>query len=476
MLNTLLISSKSKDSLIISIFTIIGTVLVMPFSENVDAMFIAIIVTIAYIAMLYSWKRISNRIELYVVFLICTYLFYYGRYFLLFVDYDKYIDELNAYNSVGFINHVALFTLLCIEVMHLFYIVFSSKKLKRNILFQNWKYNISAVSIVAWVMFFVSFYFSIKVLLMNISATRMYGYAYALQAYYSGYRVERFFSNFLPGAFILLILRYKDNKFISCVVYAFLVIYLVLYFLSGSRLQAVLLIFALILAYEYEFRHFNRKRLIKLGEALVALCFLLIIISSIRNGIQNSASVTDALKTLKNGADDNFITKLLNECGFQIYSIAVVIKNCPSMVPYNFGLTYIKGIGQLMPNLLWDQNPFMQESIDTIFGYYFNGGTYGIGSSFIAEAYYNFGYFSILLMPLIGFLFAKYRSMVAACYSGQIKNIMTRYFLMSAPTYVLFYVRSDAVGFLKSMVYQSVMPCIAIIVITGIFRQKGENR
>ncbi|WP_455058161.1 O-antigen polysaccharide polymerase Wzy [Jutongia sp.] len=431
-------SLKDKDYIIIPIVAIIGTILVMPFSRAFDAQYIAIIVTFAYMAMFYSWKKINSRIELYLVFMICTYLFYYGRYFLLFINYKKYISKLNEYGSVAFINQVALFTLLCIEVMHVTYIVFSCRKTKRQIIFQNWKCNSSAVSIVAWVMFCVSFCFSMKVLLMNISITRMYGYAYALRMYYSGYRVERFFSNFLPGAFILLILRYKNNKLISCVVYGFLMLYLAMYFLSGSRLQAVLLIFALILVFEYEFKHFNRKRLISLSGMLIALCFLLIIISSIRNGIQNSASIAGALKEWKNGTDDNFIINLLSECGFQIYSIAVVIKNCPFNVPYNYGLTYLKGIGQLMPNLFWSQNPFMQESIDTIFAYYLNGGMYGIGSSYIAEGYYNFGYFSILFMPLVGFLFAKYRNMVITCYSAHLKNIMSRYFLMSIPTEVLY--------------------------------------
>ena len=42
---------------------------------------------------------------------------------------------------------------------------------------------------------------------------------------------------------------------------------------------------------------------------------------------------------------------------------------------------------------------------------------------------------------------------------------------MSIPTYVLFYVRSDAVGFLKSLVYQSILPCV-----DGLFIRRGEKR
>lgn len=470
------IDAKAKESLIISLCILGMTVLVAPFSNNINAQYIAVIVTVAYICMFYSWKKISERIELYILFLICTYLFYYGRYFLLFLGYNKYISGLKDYVSVGFINYVAVFTLLCIEVMHIFYICFSCKKGKEKIIFQRWKSNESAVTIVAWGMFCISYFFSIKVLMMNITMTRTYGYAYALQAYYSGYRVERFFSNFLPGAFILLVLKYKENKMINKIIYAFLVIYLGLYFLSGSRLQAVLLIFSLVLVYEYEFRHFDKIRLFKLGILLLALCFLLIMVSSVRNGIQNSSSVMEAIQSVKSGAEDNFITKLLSECGFQIYSIAVVVRKCPSTVSYNYGLTYLKGIGQLMPNLFWSQNPFMQESIDTIFAYYLNGGTYGIGSSYIAEAYYNFGYFSILMMPLVGYLFARYRNFLNSCYSHAKRNIMSRYFLLSIPTYVLFYVRSDAVGFLKSIIYQSAMPCIAIIIVSGLFSRKGVQR
>lgn len=476
MINNLKVAAKLKKPLIISVFTIIATTMIVPFSEIVGAQVIAIVVTIAYICMIYSWIQISKRIELYMLFLICTYFFYYGRYFLLFINYNKYINGIDDYVSVQFINHVAIFTLLCIEIMNIFYLYFSGKSLKKKVIFQNWKCNDLSVSIVAWGMFIVSYFFSIRLLLMNIASTRMYGYAYALQAYYSGYRVERFFSNFLPGAFILLVLQYKKNKLVSCIIYIFLAIYLGLYFLSGSRLQAVLLIFSLILVYEYEFKHFNKLRLIKLGALLLALCFLLIVISSIRNNIQNESSIVNALKAVKDGAEDNFITKLLSECGFQIYSIAVVIKECPSVVPYNYGLTYLKGIGQLIPNLFWNQNPFMQESIDTIFSYYLNGGTYGIGSSYIAESYYNFGYFSVLFMPLVGYLFAKYRNILTWCYSNKKQNILSKYFLLSIPTYVLFYVRSDAVGFFRSIVYQSIIPCVAIIIVNGLIGRKGWKK
>lgn len=230
---------------------------------------------------------------------------------LNYPDDRKVLKYLNGKAALGFINYVSVFTLLCIEVMHMFYIIFSCRKLKKKVLFENRKCTSLSVGIVAWLMFCVSFFFSIRILLMNIANTRMFGYAYTLQTYYSGYRVERFFSNFLPGAFILLFLQYKNKRF---------------------------------------------------------------------------------------------------------------------------------------------------------------------GSSYIAEAYYNFGYFAILFMPLVGILFAKYRKLVEVCYLKQSKNIMSRYFLMSIPTYVLFYVRSDAVGFFKSLVYQSVLPCIAIIFIDRLFIRRGKKR
>ena len=77
MLKHIRIGERAKTPIIISIITIIGTIIVMPFSESIDAQYIAILITVAYIFMFYSWKRISCRIELYILFLLCTYLFYY---------------------------------------------------------------------------------------------------------------------------------------------------------------------------------------------------------------------------------------------------------------------------------------------------------------------------------------------------------------------------------------------------------------
>lgn len=454
---------------------IMAVLLFFFFRTVITPWMVSVLAIVSYSVMIGTWASISKRIDFYVVFLLCTYLFYYGKYLLILIDRKGYYNDLTTYFGADFLNEVSLFILSCILVMHMSFLIFTiqlygKRKIKGTL--DKFYINKSGIEIVAWGMFIASFTFTIMILLTNIQNTQQYGYAYALEAYYSGHRVERFFSNFLPGAFILLILTYKNTSKIKYIV-MLLGVYVVLYFASGSRLQAILLLVTIAIVYEWEFKHITKSGLAKMGMGALLLSFLLVTVSGIRNNIQNASSFLDIIKSIQaNFVSDNFLIKLINECGFQINSIAIVIDKCPSAMSFNYGLTYLKGIGQLMPNLFWSQNPFMQESTDTLFAPYLNGGTFGIGSSYIAEAYYNFGGFSIIFMIVIGGAFALYQRNLNDTYRRK-NNFLAKYLYLSIPTYALFYVRSDAVGFLRSFTYQSFIPCIAIIIMSTALRRKG---
>ena len=463
-----------KYSFIASTIILVIVLFSSMFDTMINANYIAILSIFSYVVMIAFWILATKKIDFYTIFLSCTYIFYYGRYLLVLLNRKKYYSDFISYYNEEFLNSVAIFVLICIVVMNMSFAIFMfTRKNYRRPFLCRYKYNINAVKVVAWTMFLVSFLFSIQIILINIRNTQMFSYAYALKSYYSGFRVERFFSVFLPGSFILLVLIYKNSKMLK-IILCLLITYFLLYFSSGSRLQAILLILALLLVYELEFKHLTKTMLIKLGIGFLAICFLLVAISSVRNSLQYSDSINEVWNNIQSSFEnDNFLLKLINECGFQINSIAVVLKECPSVIDFNFGMTYLNGFGQLIPNLFWSQNPFMQESKDSIFAMYMNGGTFGIGSSFIAEAYYNFGYLSVGFMIFVGWLFSKYQLGVNKVYMVE-NNLLLKYFYLSIPTFALFYVRSDAVGLIKAVAYRCFIPCIAIILLSSIFKKPKE--
>ena len=83
----------------------------------------------------------------------------------------------------------------------------------------------------------------------------------------------------------------------------------------------------------------------------------------------------------------------------------------------------------------------------------------GIGSSYIAEAYWNFGYYSLFIMLIIGFIIGRLNKMFdkAVIENNYLKIFMTTYIF----TIISFYVRSDTRTFCRNFVWF----CVPMIII-----------
>ncbi|NTY10690.1 O-antigen polysaccharide polymerase Wzy [Exiguobacterium sp. JMULE1] len=144
--------------------------------------------------------------------------------------------------------------------------------------------------------------------------------------------------------------------------------------------------------------HFGVKK-INIKKISYAIIFLIItvyslsIISVIRNiGIANY-SFSELINFF---SDINPFIDLLAESGFTLIACTTVVVYAPSIVPYNYGETYINSLIALVPNFFWDVNPAAIGGVDQVFKNFLFKDS-GIGSSFIIEAYYNFGLYGVCL-------------------------------------------------------------------------------
>lgn len=92
------------------------------------------------------------------------------------------------------------------------------------------------------------------------------------------------------------------------------------------------------------------------------------------------------------------------------------------------------------------------ESIDSIFLKYLTK-TYGMGSSFIIEAFYNFGYLGIFMMIFYGYLIAIICRKMDLIRKGKSKDVILTYFIFYMAAETLFWVRSDARMLLREIVF-----------------------
>ncbi|NCC71703.1 O-antigen polysaccharide polymerase Wzy [bacterium] len=219
------------------------------------------------------------------------------------------------------------------------------------------------------------------------------------------------------------------------------ILYIIMYFKSGSRM----LIFCLILTLIFIYLHFYmRKASTKKILAILCLLFLsifsMVFVSKFRSNEKISHLKISELMEL--GVEQTF-----SQTGTIFASTAIVLEECPKNIDFSYGKTYISTFAYVLPNYLTKNYPEKNGYVDTTFAKSLSD--YGnIGSSFIAECYYNFGYLSILLMPIFAILWIYLNKFITESHS----NLFTTFGL-----YIFYYVtitiRSEGVQLLRYILW-----------------------
>ena len=157
------------------------------------------------------------------------------------------------------------------------------------------------------------------------------------------------------------------------------------------------------------------------------------------------------------------------EAGYTFLATSTIVTYSPSVIPFRYGYSYINSAAMIFPNLFWDVHPAALINTDIVFkGFLTQYG--GIGSSFIAEAYWNFGYVSLFISFIFGILIGIL-SKKMAIYS-MFKNSKMFYLTIYLAYISLFYIRSDTVSFWRNFIYYGVAPLLLI----RLFSQMKKNK
>lgn len=468
---------------IFSVLNIVITVLISAvfifYSNFITQNFFTIGYTslILYLMFFITWfNQCKDKINYYTIFLLFTYIFYFGQFLLLIIGAEfQYgstilsglLSEEDLFRTGVFIqNYMTILHLgVLISTTRINYYCNMEKLSKRKDLFS--QKSEAAFKKVAITLFLISIVPTFMILINNIQITFTSGYGAIFQSesYTSGGfdNIERFFSQFIIPSFLMLLIAFKNNKKLK-IINLFLFMYLALYFLSGSRLNGILVLAALVLIQHNWYKPYSKQTILKISAYITAIILLVTIISASRNAI---ATTDDPISLLTNIIENLFINNplilALQEAGYTFLAITTVLTNCPSLVSYNFGQSYLDGFLMLFPNLFWDVHPAANTNTDIVFkGFLTKYG--GMGSSFIAEAYFNFGMFSLLLAPLFGILIGILTKKIIKHSKEQ--NIIKFYLFIYIAQFSLFYVRSDTVSFWRNFIYYGIIPIFITVLLT----------
>ncbi len=482
-------NTKSKAILILLLNIVISIIIFYVAWQDVSKINydkMLLIANLIYIWIFISWYKVFNScINSYLIFVACTYMFYFGQHFLyvIGIPLDRGRTIANTY-SVQQYNTVAFFILLCMLLIHIgaFIATITTRNLNTQLSYEindsiNKKIEIKALKIVSIFLLVISYLPTVIIRSNYIKIILSSGYGSVfLSDYYElgGFsNIPGFMSTFIIPALIMAILAFKDSKsfkFISFLA----IVYILLYFLSGSRYDAVLFIVTLILAKKYYFGGLNRKSLFKIGVGGVLLITMISLVSSIRSELSKTSNYLSLVSDiLINLYENNILFSFIKEMGFTMVATATVFVYCPSSIQYVYGETYFASFLRLFPNLFWDAHPAANVSVDSVFKSFLTSSG-GIGSSFIAEAYYNFGYSSLLLMPIIGIaLFKLFNKMeIASKSDDRAKGFLTLYIFC----FTLFFVRTDTVAFWRNLAYYGIFPYVMFYIVKKSITSKLKFR
>jgi oligosaccharide repeat unit polymerase len=163
------------------------------------------------------------------------------------------------------------------------------------------------------------------------------------------------------------------------------------------------------------------------------------------------------------GDIDNVFVSILKELGSSMGATANTMALVPSARPYDFGLSYFYAALTLMPNLFWDIHPSIAAGTPSFWLTWAVdpwsaalGG--GLGYSFLAEGYLNFGWIGVPAVGLgVGYGYARF---VRWTMDGrQPARLAT---LATVAAFFTFFVRAESAVIVRAVVYYGLVPYWAL--------------
>lgn len=408
----------------------------------------------------YAIYRIRRKwVNAFLIFIVFAYLFSFGQCMMAVfnVELKNTAYSLSrGYFSAPEIQRAAVFALRAIAVTCIGYCFSDRAERHPNAMPEDaFDEKRKRIVSVGWLLLALSFAPTLYMLLSDIQKVSTSSYGATLEKASGLRKVCSLLSNYFISA-ILILFCFEDRK--RGRLYALITGYLALQIAGGSRIETFrLAITFLLISERYRKELTGGKRLLLAVTALAGI-FVFSAVSDIRNQIHLSADVPELMiHTVKNVWEDNFLVSAINEMGNTQLINTLVYSKCPEPVPFQYGLSYLKMLWAIVPNFIGSAYTGYI-GVDITFSPLYTVTEAGMGASFIAEGYWNFGSFSVLLFFFFGALYGwieKRFCLAGRSKSGKPENI---FLLIYTMYYFIFLVRSEALGFGRSFVYYAVIP------------------
>ena len=409
----------------------------------------AVLIVATALLQFLALRRYVRLISITSIFLILTYLFHFGIIINkgLFPFYTPdgniyYLYELSfdVFKQAG--------NLCLISVLTLGLGILITAKTKRPIKKSELKVLSNRIWLFGWILLLIGAPFLISKTMQALDVYRNGSYLDSFDAVGDGSGIKSFLSNFVYAGAACLITYYSRRKKGKAILLWFAVSALQainILFTGGRGLNLLMVLTLALVAYYNKLFKITQTRVFLLLIIAYLGVVALSTIADIRNqGMQDFTSYFS--KNLGGYA----ILDIIQEMGSSIYTPYLCIEQRGDLYNLAFGKTYIASIVTLLPNLngmfsgIINYSSFVK-SLDGV----------TLGGSFIAEAYFNFGFLGVLITALIGaFVNLTDRIFTGAVIRGDAKTIAV---LTPIVCMILWWVRDAANGFIRQFVWGAII-------------------
>lgn len=458
--NTILNVSASS---IVALLTLIATFLILLFAGSPTDdyqtcnQFVIFAAIVSYVVMLYHAFRLTESISFYFLVLLVSFPFYFGKQLLVAFGLNPYRIYISSTAlTVSSTWESSFFILLSLAFLQLGYCLFAKRRssdLRARAEQARRSRSYYALRKASLLLVIVLAIPTLVYLLQNIQLTNSVGYGARVSD--AAYRRSGLANAFgilgamMPYALLAAFLtREKGEKWqilATC-------IYSGLYMMQGSRTDVFVL--ALAFAYVWFLCYSNKSAaasLFQMGIALSLLAALFSFGSFARAGFSDTGTVSDV-------DNSNILIEAVGEAASTYSVTAKVIEMVPEQIPTANGETYLAGLLYVLPNGLTGNAYLQSKSVDEVFSTYLTHYG-GVGSSFIAEAYFNFGVGSVVLFFLFGVFIAILQNAVERSYENG--SYGTLFACCASFMLISFYIRSDVRTFPRYFVWNA-LPIIIV--------------
>jgi len=377
------------------------------FAYNGWIVSINILILFDIIIKLFIVKQLRIKVlSLTVLIVFLSYLFQFGHLILLMFDYDfRFMTPgINIY-PLAIYKEAIQFALIGITSLFFGSIVVHRPKWKTNNIQHKFKEAFkdrNLVKFIGFTLLIISLPINIYILANRFLILLRYGKYNAIFDYDVNYMVELFGDLMFIGIFLILV-YYKDKPKISKRIFVITLGYIALSMFTGFRGKAMALIVANVYLYNLAIERFSTKKIVKIIFLGIGALFLLMIIRNTRKYGLDIQMILDIIRS-----SNNLFAETLEEFGYTINVTCEIISQISvGKANHEHLKFFLSEFASVIPfaSRIFPNQEFGAMIVRKL-------GVWNMGTSYIADTYYYFGYLGWLILFFMGVYIRKVENLL----------------------------------------------------------------